>query len=331
MIINSQSKYGDIIELKGRREMERQALKDTIPKGHSRSSREIWWDLLRPHTLTAAFIPVSIGTALALQQGKINISLFFAMLVASILIQAATNMFNEYYDFKRGLDNEESVGIGGAIVRDGIHPNTVLLVAICFFGVAAILGIYICMNSSWWIALIGIICMAAGYFYTGGPLPIAYTPFGEIVAGFFMGFLIIMLSNFIQTGVLSKEGILLSIPISILVGAILMANNIRDLDGDKENGRKTLAILLGRENAVKCLALMFIISYAWILFLTIFGGFTPWVLIIFLSVPKALKATKGFIGKTIPLQMMPAMKATAQTNTLFGFLLIVGILINNWL
>src|SRR5687767_6447824 len=79
-----------------------------------------WWQLTRPHTLTAAFVPVFLGTALALEEGKIDFLLFSAMLLASLMIQAATNMFNEYYDFKHGLDNEHSIGIGGAIVRDGI-------------------------------------------------------------------------------------------------------------------------------------------------------------------------------------------------------------------
>src|SRR5690625_6008575 len=85
----------------------------------------------------------------------LQVGLFIAMLLASILIQAATNMFNEYYDYVRGLDNEKSVGIGGTIVRDGIAPKTVLKLALVFFGIALLIGIYICMMTSWWIAVIG--------------------------------------------------------------------------------------------------------------------------------------------------------------------------------
>jgi 1,4-dihydroxy-2-naphthoate polyprenyltransferase len=290
-----------------------------------------WWQLTRPHTLTAAFVPVLLGTALAIQHYDIHIMLFIAMLIASLLIQAATNMFNEYFDFKRGLDNENSVGIGGAIVRDGIKPATVMKLAFSFYGLALLLGIYICMNSSWWLAVVGLICMAAGYFYTGGPLPIAYTPFGEIVAGFFMGGLIIIISFFIQTGTVDTTTILVSIPISILVGAILLSNNIRDLDGDKEFGRKTLAILLGRNNAIKLLAGMFIVSYIWVFALIFLQIISPWLAIVLLSVPKPIKATKGFIGKKMPLEMMPAMKATAQTNTIFGFLLSIGLFLGYYL
>ncbi|TFD98141.1 1,4-dihydroxy-2-naphthoate polyprenyltransferase [Jeotgalibacillus sp. R-1-5s-1] len=287
----------------------------------------IWWQLTRPHTLTAAFVPVLLGTVLALDYSSLNWPMFLAMLLASILIQAATNMINEYYDFVRGLDNEKSVGIGGAIVRNGVKPKTVLNLAFILFGVALLLGLYICANSSWWIAVIGLVCMAAAYLYTGGPVPIAYTPFGEITAGFFMGFVIILISFYIQTGMVNAVAMLVSIPVSILVGAILLANNIRDLDGDKENGRKTIAILLGRQNAIYLLAGMFTVSYGFVVVLVITGTVSPWLLISLLSIPKAVRATKGFIGKTMPIQMMPAMKATAQTNTIFGFLLSIGYLI----
>jgi len=90
------------------------------------SDWRVWWQLTRPHTLTAAFAPVLLGTALAIETSGIHWGLFLAMLIASLLIQAATNMFNEYYDYVRGLDNENSIGIGGAIVRHGIKPKTVL-------------------------------------------------------------------------------------------------------------------------------------------------------------------------------------------------------------
>ncbi|MBN8200956.1 MULTISPECIES: 1,4-dihydroxy-2-naphthoate polyprenyltransferase [Bacillaceae] len=306
--------------------MQPQAQTNFPPASNSKNWR-VWWQLTRPHTLTAAFVPVLLGTALAMELTEIKFGLFLAMLAASLLIQAATNMFNEYYDFKRGLDTEDSVGIGGAIVREGIKPKTVLNLAFGLYGISILLGFYICMNTSWWIAAIGLASMAVGYLYTGGPLPIAYTPFGELFAGFFMGMLIILISFYIQAGTVTATSVLVSFPILILVGAILLANNIRDLDGDKEFGRKTLAILLGKNGAIKLLAAMFIVSYAWVFILIAMNIITPWLAIVVLSAPKAIKATKGFIGKTLPMQMMPAMKATAQTNTIFGFLLSVGLFI----
>ena len=293
-------------------------------------SFKVWWHLTRPHTLTASFVPVFLGTTIALTiEGEpISFPLFFAMLVASMLIQAATNMFNEYYDYKLGLDNEHSVGIGGTIVRHGVAPSTIMAIALSFYGIALLLGIYICAMSSWWIAAVGLVCMLIGYLYTGGPYPIAYSPFGELVSGTVMGMGIVLIAFFIQTKMITLEAVLLSVPSMILVGAIMLSNNIRDIVGDKEGGRKTMAILVGRHNAVYILSLFFIVSYLWIVGLVIIEDITYWALIVLLSVPMAIKAIDIFRHKKEPLEVMPAMKFTAQTNTMFGFLLAVGLLIS---
>ncbi|WP_308896638.1 1,4-dihydroxy-2-naphthoate polyprenyltransferase [Candidatus Desulfosporosinus nitrosoreducens] len=289
---------------------------------------KVWWELIRPHTLTAAFVPVLLGTVLALLQGKMNFGLFAAMMAASILIQAATNLFNEYYDFKRGLDTEKSIGIGGGIVRHGMTPGLIIKLALSLYGISLFLGVYICASSSWWLALVGLLCMAIGYLYTGGPLPISSTPFGELFSGFFMGFLIILIAFFIQAGYVSETAILVAIPSGILVGLINLGNNLRDHDGDKANGRKTLPIVLGPRKAVCLLGMMFAFSYLWLLGLVAAGTVTPWILLAFLSLPKAIQATKGFKGKAEPIAMMPAMKSTAQTNTFFGLLAALGLLIS---
>lgn len=287
----------------------------------------IWWQLTRPHTLTAAFAPVFLGTMIALTYDKLHFPLFIAMLVASLLIQMATNMFNEYYDFKRGLDTEHSVGIGGTIVRNGIRAKTVLNIALALYAISVLIGIYICSQTSWGLAVVGLISMLIGYLYTGGPYPIAYTPFGELVSGVVMGMLLILIAFYIQTGTVTKDAILISIPSMLLVGAIMMANNIRDIEGDKLGGRKTLAILVGRKNAVTVLAMFFIIAYVWIIGLIITGHLTIWGLLVLISVPKPIKAITIFKNHLLPIQVMPAMKNTAVTNTLFGLLLGIGILI----
>ncbi|MFD2628965.1 1,4-dihydroxy-2-naphthoate polyprenyltransferase [Oceanobacillus kapialis] len=290
---------------------------------------QVWWRLLRPHTLTASFVPVFVGSMFALNEAtSFHLLLFFAMLLASMLIQSATNMFNEYYDFVRGLDTEESVGIGGTIVRDGIKPKTVLNLALTFFGIAILLGVYICMESSWWIALIGLVCMLFGYLYTGGPLPIAYTPLGELFSGFLMGTVIIGISFFIQTGTITAESIWVSIPVALFIGAIMLSNNIRDLDGDKENGRKTIAILVGRKNAIKVLAGFFILSFIHTAAYIIVGILPLWSLISFVAMIKAYDVVKKFQGKSMPIEMMPAMAATGKTNSIYGILLGISLLIN---
>lgn len=292
---------------------------------------QIWWRLLRPHTLTASFIPVFVGSMLAYIDGYFHLFLFLAMLLASILIQAATNMFNEYYDYKLGLDTEESVGIGGTIVRDGVRPETVLRLGFAFFGIALLLGIYICASTSWWIAAIGLVSMLFGYLYTGGPIPIAYTPFGEVTSGFFMGTVIIGISYFIQTMTINWQVLLISIPIAILIGAILLSNNIRDLEGDRKSGRKTMAILLGPKGARYFLASLFIATY-FLTALYMFLGLLPWISIItFITIKMAIDVVKGFQGKTKPIEMMPAMALTGKTNSAYGFLLGISLLISTFL
>lgn len=287
---------------------------------------QVWYQLMRPHTLTAGFTPVFIGSIYAfhVDSNSFNWSIFITILLATILIQTAANVFNEYFDYKRGLDNESSVGISGTIVRDGISPKTVYRLGISFMLVAILLGIYICMNSSWYVALIGLICMAAAYFYTGGPYPIAYTPFGELTSGFFMGVVLLNISYFVQAGNVTIESILLSIPLAFTIAAILLSNNIRDLDNDKVNGRRTIAILLGHDHAIKFLASLLGGAYVITLLLIIMDIAPLWALISFLSVPLSIKAVKGFIGKNTPIEMMPAMVQTAKVNTIFGLLLCIA-------
>ncbi|COD26402.1 UbiA prenyltransferase family protein [Streptococcus pneumoniae] len=292
------------------------------------SMGRVLWQLTRPHTLTASFVPVLLGTVLAMFYVKVDFLLFLAMLFSCLWIQIATNLFNEYYDFKRGLDTEDSVGIGGAIVRHGMKPKTILQLALGSYAIALVLGVYICMSSSWWLAAIGLAGMLIGYLYTGGPLPIAYTPFGELFSGICMGSVFVLISFFIQTGRINEQSILISIPIAILVGAINLSNNIRDIEEDKKGGRKTLAILMGHRGAVMILAASFAIAYIWIVGLVIMGYTSPWLFLVFLSVPKPVQAVKGFVKNEMPMNMIIAMKSTAQTNTFFGFLLSIGLLIS---
>lgn len=292
------------------------------------STAKLMWQLTRPHTLTATFSPVILGTALALFDTKIDWLLFVAMLVCCLCLQIATNLFNEYYDFKRGLDTVDSVGIGGALVRHGTKPSSVLAFALVLYAFAMVIGVYICMASSWWLVVIGLIGMAIGYLYTGGPFPIAYTPFGELFAGLAMGIGFILIAYFIQTGDVSWTSFLVSVPLGILVGGINMSNNIRDIKEDTIGGRKTLAILLGRKHAITALAISFVVAYVWIIVLVIIGQVTPWVLVVFISIPKPIAAIKNFReGEGVPQKQGLAMKSTAMTNTFFGLLLSVGLII----
>lgn len=293
------------------------------------SSVKLMWQMTRPHTLTATFAPVILGTVIAVYDTKIDWFLFIAMMLACLALQIATNLFNEYYDFKRGLDTVKSTGIGGGIVRHGLKPNNVLTTAFSLYFLAGIIGFYISMNTSWWLVGIGLLGMAVGYFYTGGPIPIAYTPLGEVFSGLFMGSGFVLISFFIQTNTITMQSVLISIPIAILVGAINMSNNIRDIEEDTKGGRTTLAILLGQQKGILVLGSAFIISYLWIVFLVIAGYISPWALVVFITIKKPYDAIQGFIkGNTEPKYMRVAMKSTAMTNTFFGFLLSTGLLIS---
>lgn len=290
---------------------------------------DFWWRLLRPHALTASLVPVVLGSVYAFTRvGQLQWSLLLTMLLASFLIQTATNLFNEYYDYVRGLDTKDSVGIGGTIVHDGASPKFVLNLALGAYGVAGLLGLYICSQSSWYLLLIGAVCMLIGYLYTGGPYPISASPFGEIFAGGAMGGGITMITFYLHTGFVDWACFLISVPLVILIGLILTSNNIRDLVGDKANGRHTLAILLGHRKSVIFMALMMGLSYLWALGLVIFQGYSVFLLLSLLSLPKAIGAIRGFAPEDQqPKQMMPAMKLTAQTNTVYGLTYALGFLI----
>lgn len=287
--------------------------------------------LTRPHTLTAGFVPVFVGTFSALPFGGIRLDMFITMLIATILIQSATNMFNEYFDYKKGLDSKESVGIAGAIVRNGMRPKTVFTIAVSFYIIAALIGLYIAFNSSLWILVIGAVSMAVGYLYTGGPFPISWTPFGEIFAGFFMGTVIIMITFYIHTSSLEHYyfPLLLSIPVAITIGLINMANNIRDRKKDAESGRKTFVILAGKDNAVKTSAILLIISYLFILWFAFFAPESSLFLLLpLLSIPLAAKTVVLWNRGSTPVELIPAMASMGKLNTIFGMLLSLGLLIH---
>jgi len=283
------------------------------------------WRWIRPHTLTASFIPVLMGTALAFSRGVFDLWRFLAMFIASLLIQAGTNLINEYYDFRRGLDNADSKGIGGAIVHDQVPAHQVLRLALILFAVAIALGVYLASVTSVWLLVVGLAAMAVAYVYSAGPYPIAYTPFGEIVSGVLMGGLIVVLSFYIQVRQVSSGSLLLALPAILLVGSILMANNLRDLENDRAHGRHTLAIILGRNNAIRLFSSMLAAAYLIGMATWIWYFHTPWLFLALISIIWGTRAIAGFFASADPSGLVPAMKATALTNTVFGLGITLGL------
>ena len=276
----------------------------------------------RPHSYPASIAPVLFGATYALgYEIKFSILKFILFLLACLLIQAATNLFNEYYDYKHGLDKIDSEGISGSIVKGNLSPREVMVGALVLYALAFILGLILTFMTSLYVLLVGLVCMLAGYFYTGGKYPIAYSPFGEVVSGFFMGTIIISLSFYFQTGYVNADIIVVSIPLFIMIGAILLANNIRDLDNDKESGRRTYAILVGRYNAIKTMAISFIVVYLLNVLFIVTKYASWWNLLVFVTIPLAIKIIKGFSENNHKTTMAPFMVLTAKLTIFVGFIM----------
>ena len=276
----------------------------------------------RPHSYPASIAPVLFGATYALgYEIKFSILKFILFLLACLLIQAATNLFNEYYDYKHGLDKVDSEGISGSIVKGNLSPKEVMVGALVLYTLAFGLGLILTFMTSIYVLLVGLVCMLAGYFYTGGKYPIAYSPFGEVVSGFFMGTIIIALSFYFQTGYVNADIIVVSLPLFIMIGAILLANNIRDLDNDKESGRRTYAILVGRNNAIKTMAISFIVVYLLNVLFIITKYASWWNLLVFVTIPLAVKIIKGFSTNNHKKTMAPYMVLTAKLTIFVGFIM----------
>ena len=275
-----------------------------------------------PHSYPASIAPVLFGATYALgYEIKFSILKFILFLLACLLIQAATNLFNEYYDYKHGLDKIDSEGISGSIVKGNLSPREVMVGALVLYALAFILGLILTFMTSLYVLLVGLVCMLAGYFYTGGKYPIAYSPFGEVVSGFFMGTIIISLSFYFQTGYVNTDIIVVSLPLFIMIGAILLANNIRDLDNDKESGRRTYAILVGRNNAIKTMAISFIVVYLLNILFIVTKYASWWNLLVFVTIPLAIKIIKGFSTNNHKTTMAPFMVLTAKLTIFVGFIM----------
>ena len=243
------------------------------------------------------------------------------------LIQIATNLFNEYYDYKNGLDTKETVGIGGAIVRDGISPKAIFSAAIALYAVSGLLGIILALNTSLLLLVVGAFGLLIGYCYTGGPYPISRSPFGEFFSGTLMGTGYCMIAYYTQTGHVTWYSFAISIPLNILVGLLLTANSLRDRVPDQKNGRRTLAILLGHDRTLLFMTFNFTLAYVWLFVLMAYGQ-NFLILLPLLSIPYAFNCVSTFTAKNqSPRKMMRGMMYCSKTNKYFGILYIIAILL----
>ena len=290
--------------------------------------------LIRPRTLTAAFSPVVLGAAIGATQFEtiqpIWLSLVYTLgiLISVLSAQIAANIWNEYFDFKSGLDLTQVAGNSGSIVRDGIAPTVIKRWGYVTTILPLILGIALANAITWWYIPVGILCILTSILYSGGPKPISRTPFGEVASGLAMGFAIVGITLYAWTHTLHWTYLIPAVPSTILIGAIMMTNNLRDFTNDANHGRRTLVILLGRERGLKLLQGLFLISSLWILLWTILG-LIPWPsLIALLFLLPAMKVIHIFNTYENPVRLNEAMKFTSISCTLYHFLWAIGLLVN---
>ena len=290
--------------------------------------------LIRPRTLTAAFSPVVLGAAMGATQFEtvqpIWLSLVYTLgiLICVLSAQIAANIWNEYFDFKSGLDLTQAAGNSGSIVRDGISPAIIKRWGYITTILPLILGIALAKAVTWWYIPVGMLCILTSILYSGGPKPISRTPFGELASGLAMGFAIVGITLFAWTHTLHWTYLISAVPSTILIGAIMMTNNLRDFTNDANHGRRTLVILLGRERGLQLLQGLFLISSLWILICTI-CGVIPWPsLVALLSLLPAMKVIHIFNTYADPIRLNEAMKFTSISCTLYHFLWAIGLLCN---
>ncbi|MDY0289681.1 MAG: prenyltransferase [Sphaerochaeta sp.] len=197
------------------------------------------------------------GTLFALHtEAVISLPITLLMGFATLFVDMGTTGFNSYFDYRNGTDTQETnCEDDKVLVYQGVSPLLALLVSLMLFASAGVLGLVLAFLTSWKLLVVGGACMLVGFAYTGGPFPISRTPFGELFAGFFLGTTLFLISYFVQTGTVTSEALLASLPALVLVGMILSVNNSCDRTSDAKAGRKTLTIMLGRWGTTALLAL----------------------------------------------------------------------------
>lgn len=226
--------------------------------------------LTRPRTLAAALGPTILGAAFSYYTfGALHgtgLAIFHTILIflAVVSAQIIANLWNELKDFKSGLDAGQKIGNAGSLTRGAVTPKLISTMIKVLMIVPIIIGLYLSATITWWYIPAGIICILISFLYSGGPKPISRTPFGEISSGIAMGFAIVLITGFAWTRELSLAFLIPALPATLLVGSIMLTNNIRDIRNDEKHGRRTLPIVLGRDRAISLMSITYIFNFIWI-------------------------------------------------------------------
>ena len=281
----------------------------------------------RLRTLPAAIAPVLVGTALAYTlEDVFRPGAFVAAMLGSILIQVGTNLSNDYSDARRGADTEDRLGPVRVTAGGLVPPKQVLMATYITFGLAALCGVYLVAVAGIELLFVGIASIAAGVLYTGGPRPYGYEGLGELFVFLFFGIVAVAGSTFAQTESWPWEAFVLAVPVGLLAAAILVVNNVRDMDTDKRAGKRTLAVRLGRERGRALYAAMIYGSYLVAPLPWLLGPLSPWLLLAWLTLPLAAKLVRTVRGHADGPTLNEALAQTGMLQLAFCLLLSAGIL-----
>ncbi len=289
------------------------------------STYQIWLMAARPRTLPAAAAPVIVGSALAFQDGFFQPGLALAALLAALLLQIGANLANDVFDYYRGADNSERKGPVRVTQAGLLKPKQVLAGMWLVFGLAGLLGLYMAWNAGWPVLLLGLSAILAALAYTGGPLPYGYLGLGELFVFLFFGVAAVVGTYYVQALQVTALSLWASIPMGLLITAILVVNNLRDIDTDRKAGKRTLAVRLGvrrtRLEYLGCLAGAYVVPL--LLFIT--GITSVWVLLAWISAPYAAKQIRIVMRET-GRSLNQALGGTGLLALVYAVLFALGIL-----
>ena len=285
-----------------------------------------WVLAIRPRTLPAAAAGVIMGAALTWHDGYFRLDAVLVCLFTALLLQIGSNLANDVFDFERGADTSERLGPTRVTQAGMLTPKQVKAGMVVAFGLATLLGLYLAWLGGWSIIILGIVAIISAIAYSGGPFPIGWHGLGDIFVFIFFGVVSVAGTYFIQAGTVTPVAWLMAIPPGLIITAILVVNNLRDIDNDRKAGKRTLAVRFGKQ-ATKIQYIVCIVVAYFILIPVAWLGLIPWTaLLAWLSLPIAFQATRVVLTqKGRPLNT--ALAKTGQTALAFSLLFWLGLLI----
>jgi 1,4-dihydroxy-2-naphthoate octaprenyltransferase len=286
-----------------------------------------WLRAIRSHSFTASIIPILVGSALALIDGEISLPLVVAMLVASVACHAGANMANDYFDHRKGVDNESNLGPHKVIQLGLLTPNQVRNGMIAAFALATVVGVYIVLATDWRVFVLALASLGAAFFYTAGSKALGYVALGEVTVFLFMGPVMVCGAYYVLTETVSWTAALLSIPVGTLSAATLHANNIRDIEHDRAAGKTTLATILGRERSATEYLVWIVASYVAIC-VTIAVEPTLWILaLVAVTVPNAVKLVRLAYSAPDAPALNRLLRKTAGLHLQIGGIMVAALIV----